>query len=218
MDAPLVLTATLNPSEVDDQVHGLDVAWHYPLELYEAAEAYKNPWDVKIDQLKNHLGKTTQFEGFGYTHPVQNINNAVLYSAYKSLPSMYEKMQGQMRLAEKIRAVDTTDVSRLIIEKHFIKDIKGNLRKFSQQKFRCVKCNEKFRRPPLIGKCTNCGEKIIFTISYGSIVKYLEPSLELAHKYDVSPYPKQTLELVKERIESIFGRDKDKQVRLEGWV
>ena len=47
MDAPLVLTAFLNPTEVDDQVHGMDVAWNYPLELYEASLEMKNPWEVR---------------------------------------------------------------------------------------------------------------------------------------------------------------------------
>ena len=78
---------------------------------------------------------------------------------------MEEKLRGQMRLAEKIRAVDTSDVAGLVIDKHFMKDTKGNLRKFSQQEFRCVDCNEKFRRPPLIGRCSECGGKIIFTFN-----------------------------------------------------
>jgi len=107
-------------------------------------------------------------------------------------------------LAEKIRAVDTTDVARLVIEKHFIRDTKGNLRKFSMQEFRCVNCNEKYRRPPLVGKCLKCKGKIIFTISEGSIVKYLGPTISLAHKYNVSDYLKQTIDLLQERIEGVF--------------
>ena len=120
-------------------------------------------------------------------------------------------------LADKIRAVDADDVARLVIERHFIRDIRGNLRKFSQQQFRCVKCNEKFRRPPLVGVCTKCGGKIIFTISHGSIIKYLEPALELANNFNISEYTKQGLELAKLYIESIFGRETDKQVELKKW-
>ena len=123
----------------------------------------------------------------------------------------------QMNLAEKLRGVDEADVARLVIEKHFIRDIKGNLRKFSMQQFRCVACNEKFRRPPLNGKCSKCWGKIIFTISEGSIVKYLEPSLSLADKYDLPTYLKQTLELVKRRIEGVFGKEKEKQLGLGAW-
>ncbi|RMF54951.1 DNA polymerase II large subunit [Candidatus Woesearchaeota archaeon] len=153
MDAPLVLTSELIPSEVDDMVHGIDKVWKYPLEFYEAALAQKYPWDVKIEQLADNIGTEKQYEQFGFTHEVSSINAGVLCSAYKTLPSMEDKLKGQMEIAQKIRAVDESDVARLVIEKHFLKDIKGNLRKFSTQQYRCVDCNEKFRRPPLSGKC-----------------------------------------------------------------
>ena len=217
MDAPLVLTSLLNPAEVDDQVHGLDVTWQYPLELYEAAEQYKNPWDVKIEQIKHRLGQETQYEQVGYTHPVSSINDGVLFSAYKSLPSMEEKLNGQMEIARMVRAVDEANVAELVITKHFIKDTKGNLRKFSQQQFRCVKCNEKFRRPPLRGICTKCGGKLIFTISEGSVLKYLDLSIKLSKDFNVSMYTRQTLDLLKNRIDSVFGKEKEKQEGLGKW-
>src|SRR3989338_2662049 len=101
---------------------------------------------------------------------------------------MGEKVDDMMRLCSKIRSVNVTDVARLMIERHFIRDTRGNLRKFSQQGFRCVVCNDKYRRPPLVGKCTKCGGRLLFTISEGSILKYMQPALELARKYHVSPY------------------------------
>ncbi|GAG12125.1 unnamed protein product, partial [marine sediment metagenome] len=67
---------------------------------------------------------------------------------------------------------------------------------------------------PLDGKCTKCNGKIIFTIAYGSIVKYLEPALELTRNFNVPAYIKQDLELTKRYIESIFGKDNEKQVVL----
>jgi len=217
MDSPLVLSIKLIPSEVDDMVQGLDVRWEYPLDLYEGALDYKFPWEIKIEQLRDRLGTEKQYEKIGFTHGVEDINQGVLCSAYKTLPSMEEKLKGQMEIASRIRAVDENEVAQLVIEKHFIRDIKGNLRKFSQQQFRCVKCNEKFRRPPLIGKCTKCGGKIIFTISEGSIIKYLEPSISLAEKYNVSAYLKQTLLLTKQRIEQLFGKEKERQAGLGAW-
>src|SRR3989338_2372658 len=110
---------------------------------------------------------------------------------------MEEKLKGQMELAEKIRAVDAVDVARLVIEKHLLRDIKGNLRKFSMQEFRCSKCTEKYRRPPLIGKCLACGNRLIFTVSEGTIIKYLEPAISLSDKYNIPAYLKQVLELKK---------------------
>lgn len=199
----------------------MDTAWKYPLEFYEAAMQMKYPWEAKqgekqekIDQLNNRLGTPAQYEGWGYTHPVDNINKGVQCSAYKTAPTMEDKLLGQMEIARKIRAVDMDDVAKLVIQKHFLKDIKGNLRKFSMQQFRCVKCSEKYRRPPLSGKCTKCTGKLIFTITEGSVVKYLGPSLMLCEKYNFSPYLKQTLDIVKQNVDNIFGKEKEKQVGL----
>ena len=214
MDAPLVLTSLLNPAEVDDMAFNVDIVDKYPLEFYQAACAYKYPWNVKIKQINDVLFKPGQFEGMKFTHDTDDINVGVLCSSYKILPSMGEKIEAQMDLAKKIRAVDAADVARLIIEKHFIRDTKGNLRKFSLQQFRCVACNAKFRRPPLMGRCTECSGKIIFTISEGSVVKYLEPSVILAEKYVEDVYLKQSLELLRVRVEAYFGKDKEKQTGL----
>lgn len=217
MDSPLVLTTTITPSEVDDQAHGVDVAWEYPLEFYEAAQQYKQPWDVPIEQIRTRLGTELQFEGMGFTIPVSNINEGVTCSAYKTLPSMEEKLLGQMELAEKIYAVDASGVAQMVIEKHFLKDTKGNLRKFSMQQFRCVNCNEKFRRPPLYGKCTKCNGKLLFTVSEGNVLKYMEPSLSLARKYNLPPYLQQVLAITKRRIEGMFGKEKERQEGLGAW-
>ena len=198
-------------------VFDIDVVWKYPLEFYVECLEYKAPWDVVIDQIGARLGTEKQYEGMGFTHDTDNMNSTIRCSAYKTLPSMEDKLKGQMDIAEKTRAVDTSDVARLVIEKHFLKDTKGNLRKFSMQQFRCVMCNEKYRRPPLIGKCTKCGGKIIFTISQGSVIKYLQPAISLAEKYDLPPYLQQTLTLLQRRVDGVFGREKEKQEALGKW-
>ncbi|MBN2422545.1 DNA polymerase II large subunit [Candidatus Woesearchaeota archaeon] len=217
MDSPLVLTSILIAKEVDDEVHGMDLVDNYPLNFYEAAEQFKFPWEVKVLQIDNYLDTYKQYEGMKYTHKTSNLNQGVLCSSYKLLPSMEEKLKGQMDLAEKISAVNEIDVARLVIEKHFLRDIRGNLRKYSTQQFRCVKCNTKYRRPPLVGKCTECGGRIIFTISKGSIVKYVEPSLSLARRYNVSPYLSQVLQLTKNEIASVLGKEKEIQQGLGKW-
>jgi DNA polymerase II large subunit len=217
MDAPLVLTTILNPAEVDDMVFDLDIGWRYPLEFYQAALDFKPAPTIKIKQMGKFIGTPGQYEGMGFTHDTDDINAGVLCSEYKLLPSMEEKLLGQMDLAIKIRAVDTGDVARLVIEKHFIRDIKGNLRKFSTQQFRCGSCNTKYRRPPLIGRCVKCHSKIIFTISEGSIVKYLEPTISLGEKFNIPTYLKQTIELTKKRIEAYFGKEEEHQEGLGKW-
>jgi DNA polymerase II large subunit len=217
MDAPLVLTYLLNPAEVDDMAFHLDTAWRYPLAMYEAALEYKKPYDIKVPLLGDFLGTPAQFEGMGFTHDFTSINSGVLCSAYKTLPSMEEKLIGQMDLAVKIRACESMDVARLVIEKHFLRDTKGNLRKFTQQEYRCVACNEKYRRPPLIGRCPACGGKVLFTISEGSVIKYLQLSLNLAEKYGITGYLKEDLDLLQRKIDDLFGKDKEVQLGLGAW-
>ena len=214
-DAPLVLTSILNPNEVDDMAFDLDVASRYTLEFYEAAQKFEHPSNVRVERLGDML-KTGKIK-IGYTHPVSSINAGVKCSSYKTIPSMEDKLKGQMDLADKIRAVDASDVARLVIEKHLLRDIKGNLRRFSMQEFRCSKCTEKYRRMPLSGKCLACGSRLIFTVSEGSIVKYLEPAISLSDKYNLPAYLKQVLQLTKNRVEGVFGKDKEKQEGLGRW-
>jgi DNA polymerase II large subunit len=215
-DAPLVLNAHIRAGEVDDQILDFETCSSYPLSMYEAAEQRKHSSEVKIVTVKTLLkeGKDP-FVYSGFTHNTSNFNTGMFNSSYKSLPTMKDKVDAAMSLAEKLRAVDASDVARLIIERHLIRDIRGNLRKFSHQEFRCVACNEKFRRPPLIGVCHKCGGKIIFTISEGSIKKYLEQAIMLADNYNIPSYTKQALNLVKLYIESIFGKETEKQIDLK---
>lgn len=215
MDAPLVLTTILNPQEVDDEVYDVDTSWGYPLEFYQATLEYKPPATIKIEQVRDRIGRQEQYEGFGYTHEVSNINHGVCLSAYKTLPTMLEKLEGQLELARKIRAVDLANVAELVIERHFIRDIKGNLRKFTQQEFRCISCNAKYRRPPFSGICTACKGRLVFTIAEGTIKKYLEASLKLGQH--CPPYLQQALSLLNLRIESIFGKEATKQIELKTW-
>ncbi len=216
-DAPLVLNMRIRANEVDDMVFDVDTSSKIPLALYEAAEEHKHPSEVKMENVKLKLGKGTEFSDLWFSYSTGDFNAGPLCSSYKTLPTMQDKVKGQMELCKKIRAVDVNDVARLVIERHFIRDTRGNLRKFSQQGFRCVKCNAKYRRTPLTGSCTNCGGKIIFTISEGSILKYMQPALDLAKDYKVTPYLLESLELTQMYIQSIFGKEKEKQEALASW-
>ncbi len=217
-DAPLVMNVRIDAGEVDDQILDFEYLNEYPLELYELAERGEHSSEVKVNMVRDVLkeGKDP-FVNIGFTHNTDNFNDGVVCSAYKILGDMAQKVEHQMELVEKIRSVDTVDTARLIIERHFIRDLRGNLRKFSMQGFRCVACNEIYRRPPLNGKCSKCGGKLIFTIHEGGIKKYMEPAINLGKKYNVSPYLQQTLELVKSYIDSIFGKEKERQEKLEEW-
>jgi len=216
-DAPLVLNARIKANEVDDMIFDVDVSLKIPLEVYEGGDKHLAPFEVKMDQVKGRLGGDKEFTELHFSYDTSNINDAPRCSSYKTLPTMHDKVARMMELCKKIRAVDTRDVARLIIERHFIRDTRGNLRKFSMQAFRCVGCNESYRRPPLVGNCSKCGGRLIFTIAEGSILKYMKPALDLARDYKVEPYLLESLELTEMYIQSIFGKEKEKQEELGKW-
>lgn len=214
-DAPLVLNARIAAGEVDDQILDFEMSSSYPLELYTLAEKGEHSSLVSIEKVVDRLEKgDNPFIGSGFTHGTNDFNSGILHGSYKSLPTMQEKVDAQMELVSKIRAVDTDDIARLVIERHFIRDIRSNLRKFSKQQFRCVGCNEKYRRPPLSGLCYTCGGKMLFTITEGSIKKYLEPAKMLLRQYNVSDYIKEEMELLSSYIDSIFGKISEEQTQL----
>ena len=217
-DSPLVLNGKINAGEVDDQILDLELVNEYPLELYRMAEQRKHSSEAKVYDVRKALkeGKVP-FEGIGFTHDTTNFNEGVACSSYKTLETMKDKLQHQMELVERIRAADTSETARLVIERHFIKDMRGNLRRFSMQGYRCVNCNEIMRRPPLAGVCSRCSGKIIFTTNEGGIKKYLEPALDLAKKYHLSAYIQQSLELTKRHIDSVFGKEAETQEDLAKW-
>lgn len=213
MDAPLVLTTRIDPDEIDKEAHNIDVTFSYPLAFYEATLEYKNPKDIVklMDTISGRLGTKAQYEGFGFTHDTSDIASGPRNSAYKTLGSMIDKMDAQLALARKIRAVDPQDVAERIINSHFLPDLIGNLRQFSKQKVRCTKCNAKYRRPPLRGTCPRCGGNVVLTVHEGSVKKYLETSLRIAEEYNVRKYTRQRLELLELEMRSLFESDKVKQ-------
>jgi DNA polymerase II large subunit len=220
MDAPLVLTTRLDPDEIDKEAHNLDVLSKYPLEFYEATMRYSHPREVEgiMDLVGGRIGHKNQYEGFGFTHDTSNIGEGPPQSAYKTLKSMIDKMEGQLSLAAKIRAVDTDDVVARVVNNHFLPDMIGNLRRFSTQQVRCTKCNRKFRRIPLSGKCPICGGNLTLTVHEGSVKKYLEVSKEIVESYDISNYTRQRIRLMEGAICSLFENEKVKECTLEDFL
>jgi DNA polymerase II large subunit len=204
MDAPLVLIPFINPKEVDKEARNVSIAREYPLEFYEATCLEKLPKEVEIETASSRIEEPKDVYGFLYTHETSDIAAGPLNSLYKSLGTMVEKLDAQLRLARIIRAVDAREVAEAVIENHFLRDIKGNLRAFGSQRMRCSKCNAKYRRIPLSGKCTRCGSKILPTVHIASVKKYLEVSLRVAKEYHLSNYTRQRLELLQKDVHSLF--------------
>jgi DNA polymerase II large subunit len=220
MDAPLILSVRLNPAEIDEEAHNMDVMARYPLEFYEATFRYAHPSELlsKMQVVRQRIGKEEQYEGLKFTHGTSDISAGVINSRYKTLETMEEKAKSQLSLAKKIRAVDERDVAERVIEHHFIPDLKGNLRAFSSQKFRCVACNSKYRRVPLTGACYKCGGKLVLTVSRGGVEKYLQVAMEIAQEYGISEYSKQRLRLAQRDIKSLFESDSHRQMSLADFL
>jgi DNA polymerase II large subunit len=220
MDAPLFIIPVVNPLEVQRQAHEVDVASTYPLEFYEKTLERASPHSVRglIDMVDHRLGSESQFEGYCYTTSVSDINMGNKESMYKKLGKMTDKLNVQLSLAEKIEAVDARRVAWKVLTTHFMRDIAGNLRAFSTQGFRCKKCNKKFRRLPLKGKCPECGGALTLTVYRGGIEKYLDAAEHLIRKYNLPPYYSQRLTMVREEIESLFEGRKPRQISLKDFV
>ncbi|MFX0188237.1 MAG: DNA polymerase II large subunit [Candidatus Hodarchaeota archaeon] len=217
MDATLVIGTVLDPNEIDTEAHNLDTLSKYPLEFYEATKQFISPSEIEyiMNLIKNRLGTMEQFENIGFNIPTDNINEGPIMSKYK-IGEMDDKIDAQLHLAKIIKSVDAKYVAKKILTSHFNPDILGNLRKFGVQEFRCVKCNTKFRRPPISndGKCTFCGNRVILTVNRGGIEKYIPRALKLCKEYDLDKYISQRMELIEEYIESLTNNPKIKQQKL----
>ncbi|MDO5846451.1 MAG: DNA polymerase II large subunit, partial [Methanocorpusculum sp.] len=218
MDAPLVMTTTLNPKEVDKEALNVDVMPRYPLAVYEGCLTYTPPkkfTDI-VDYVEARTGKPTQFEGFLFTHDTEDISMGPLDTMYTNpvLKGTGDKILAELELADKIRAVDTNNLAERILNSHLMPDMIGNLRSFSKQSFRCPKCKSSFRRMTLSGKCTKCGGPLKATMHKGNVTKYLEISKYMAEHYHLSAYTVQRIQVVEMNILSTFGEEEKVQMDL----
>ncbi|MCD6468581.1 MAG: DNA polymerase II large subunit [Thermoplasmata archaeon] len=216
MDLPLLVTTRIDPREVDKEAHNIDGTCRYPLAFYETTVLHKNPKDVEslMDLVASRLGSPLQYEKIGFTHDTSDISGGPTVSSYKTLKTMMDKIDAQLRLAMLIRAVDDADVACKVLERHFLPDLLGNLRAFSKQTIRCPLCNTVYRRVPLKGVCPKCGGKLTLTVHKKSVEKYLNISKELSERYDLPDYLKQRITLIEKSIQSLFTNDKVKIKKL----
>ncbi|MGP6220465.1 DNA polymerase II large subunit [Caldiplasma sukawensis] len=207
MDAPLVLTMELRPDEVDKEALNVDALERYPLEFYEATYENKKPAEIEniMFQAKNLVEKTGILKGLECMFSTSDLNDGVMVSSYKTLGNMKIKIKKQLELETRIRAVDASDVSARILESHFLPDLFGNFRGFFSQRFRCNKCEAKYRRLPLSGKCTRCGkDSIVLTIHIGGIVKYLSMIVMMRKEYELPEELKYRIDNILRTIETSF--------------
>jgi len=216
MDAPILMLPFCNTKEVQRQAHDFDVSRCYPVEFYRKTweKGESRQISAFMDVISHRLGTDGQFEGFHFTIPTTSINLGNANSSYKEFKSMAEKLDMQLKLAEKIDAVDARRVALKVLNCHLMRDIAGNMRAFSTQGFRCKSCNAKYRRLPLVGKCIRCGCNLTLTVYRGNIEKYLKAAQQLVDKYGLPSYYTQRMDLIKEEITLMFDNKKPKQTTL----
>jgi DNA polymerase II large subunit len=217
MDTPLLIQPIILPAEVDDQAHNFDVAWKYPLAFYQATESSPNASKVSglIETIRNRVNLQDQFYNYGFTHSTSSITIRSSRSAYSTLNTLSDKISKQIEVAEKIEAVSAKQVVESIIKTHLIRDIMGNMKKYSTQSFKCRACSRTLRRPTVSARCEVCGGELRETLTRGSVEKYLAIARRLAHEYDVDEYIKERLDLLVREMDQLFpAREKSTQSEL----
>ncbi|MHA2163814.1 MAG: DNA polymerase II large subunit, partial [Candidatus Thorarchaeota archaeon] len=205
MDAPLVLSVILNPNEVDDESHNMEVCSRYPAQFFDMVAEAQHPKAVEhlVDIIASRLETEAQYEGFGFTHGTTSIDDGPRNTKYKTLGSMVEKLDAQLKLATLIDAVDSQDVAERVLSHHFIRDIRGNLRAYSTQKIQCLKCHRIYRRVPLSGVCS-CGYKLSLTVRKKNISKYLPLAHKMIQEHGLGEYLQQRIKLINTSMDSLF--------------
>jgi DNA polymerase II large subunit len=216
MDAPLLIQPVVLPYEVQRQAHNIDVANAYPVAFYEATWKQAKAADVAdmIETIKNRIGDSRQFFGYGFTHPTNALVTKAQRSAYSTLNTMEEKLKMQFDTAKLINAVDADEVAAMVLTTHILPDIIGNMRSYSSQTFRCTACGAKFRRMPLMGKCIDCGSALIQTVTRGAVEKYLDIATNMCKQYKINDYLRSRIESVAIELKLIFKEERHAQSSL----
>lgn len=208
MDAPLLIQPLVFPHEVQRQAHNIDVDEKYPLDFYRSS------WDMEktsvidnIDLVKKRLGQPNQFFDYKFTHFTDNIMLDVSQSLYSTLNTMEEKLKMQITTAKLINAVDADEVMAMVLTTHILPDIMGNLRAYSSQSFRCTKCGQKYRRMPLVGKCLECHNELLQTVSRGSVEKYVQTALNICSEFKINEYLTSRINTLQAELNLLFKPD-----------
>jgi DNA polymerase II large subunit len=211
MDAPLLIQPLVLPHESQPQAHNLEVTKLLPLEFFESTLQQVKASNVKsVEIVGSRIDTERQFYDYFFTHKTSSLTTSKSRSAYSTLGSMLDKFDMQVRNAELIDAVNTSEIVSNVISTHLVPDLMGNLRAYARQSFRCTACGKSYRRMPLIQTCT-CSHKLIATITRGSVEKYLKLAKRLVEKYDVGEYQKGRIQALSDEIELVFGKSKGDQ-------
>jgi DNA polymerase II large subunit len=208
MDAPLLIQPLVFPHEVQRQAHNIDVDKRYPLDFYTSSwKMEKTNLFDNIDLVKKRLGHPNQFFDYKFTHTTDNIMLDESHSLYSILSTMEEKLQMQISTAKLINAVDADEVMSMVLTTHILPDIMGNLRAYSSQSFRCTKCGQKYRRMPLAGRCLECHNVLLQTVTRGSVEKYVQTALNICSEFKINEYLTSRIDTLQTELNLLFKQN-----------
>ena len=218
MDAPLLIQPLVLPHESQPQAHNLEVTKALPLEFFRSTLLQNKASTVNsVEIIESRLETERQFYDYYFTHNTSSLTTSKSRSAYSTLGSMLDKLDMQIRNADMIDAVNTSEIVSNVISTHLVPDIMGNLRAYARQGFRCTACGKSYRRLPLIQNCI-CGHKLIQTITRGSVEKYLKLAKRLVDNYEVSEYQRGRIHALSDEIDLVFGKNKGDQSLLTDYA
>jgi DNA polymerase II large subunit len=217
MDAPIVMSATVDPDEIDDEAHNVDIERQYDLEFYRSTFSSNDVGSNDIKLAETKLNKPTQFL---HTLSTERFHKGPDNSSYKTLGDMNSKLQTQLELADKTRGVNERTVASLVLEKHFFPDIIGNLKSFAKQNVYCRSCDTTHRRAPATGTCPTdgCYSTVQLTVYEGMIDKYLDTAMQMTDRYSLGQYNQQRLNQLERKIDSLFDDDKNQQSSINDFM
>ena len=206
MDAPLLIQPLVFPHEVQRQAHNIDIDNTYPLDFYRSSWNMEKTTNVldNIDLVKKRLGHTNQFFDYKFTHTTDNIMLDESHSLYSTLSTMEDKLKMQINTAKLINAVDADEVMSMVLTTHILPDIMGNLRAYSSQSFRCTKCGQKYRRMPLVGRCLECNNELLQTVTRGSVEKYVQTALNICSEFKINDYLTSRINTLQTELNLLF--------------
>jgi len=208
MDTPLIIMPILKPDEIDDQVYNMENMAKYGKDIYLLAEQGAKPKEL-LDKMRL---VNKEDPNIAWSHDTSGIVKGVKRNVYSTLGSMERKLKLQLEITSLLNGIDKKDFIENLLNSHLLKDISGNIRTFHIQKFRCKKCGRKFRRLPLVSKCTSCGGELLPTVYISGVKKYLALGKKVSVLYPLDPYFSSSLELLEKELS--FFLTKEDNVRL----
>ncbi|MGB9718425.1 MAG: DNA polymerase II large subunit [Thermoproteota archaeon] len=204
MDTPLIIMPVLRPDEIDDQVYNMENMARYGKDVYLLAEQGAKPKEL-LGKMRL-VGKDDL--NIAWSHGTSSIVKGVKRNVYSTLGSMEKKLKLQLEVTSLLTGIDKKDFAENLLNSHLLKDISGNIKTFHIQKFRCKKCGKKFRRLPLVSRCTSCGGELLPTVYISGVKKYLMLGKKVLASYSLDPYFSSSLELLEKEL-SLFLTKED---------